>query len=75
MTHEKFNKVVEELTDKVKAILVKKQDEYNLDEDRLSFFKKACVLLQNKPHQALMGYVNKQIVSEFDMSCSDELFT
>ena len=22
-----------------------------------------------------MGYVNKQIVSEFDMSCSDELFT
>ena len=39
MTHEKFNKVVEETLEICKNTLMKKQDEYNLDEDRLSFLR------------------------------------
>lgn len=75
MTTDEFNKTVEDLTDKIKAILVRKQGEYNLDEDRLSFFKKACVLMGERPHQTLLGYTNKQIVSEFEMGASDDAFT
>jgi hypothetical protein len=34
MTQEKFNKIVEEMLDKCKSTLIKKQNEYNLDNDR-----------------------------------------
>lgn len=69
-----FNKLTIEILDKVKNTLIKKQDEYNLDPDRLAFFKKASVLKDEYPHQTLLGYTNKQIVSEFDMGMSGKDF-
>ena len=75
MDNKTFEKIVDDLTNKVKATLIKKTDEYNLDEDRLKFFKKGCILLNEEPHQTLLGYVNKQIVSEFDMGASNKIFT
>lgn len=75
MRTDEFNKLVEEMSKRVKETLCIKQEEYNMEEDRLEFFKKASVLSGNKPHQALLGYTNKQIVSEFEMGMSDKEFT
>jgi len=74
MTTERFNEIVKDLTIKVNNTLIKKQGEYNLEEDRLAFFKKACVIKGELPHQTLLGYTNKQIVSEFEMGMSGDQF-
>lgn len=74
MTNEEFNKIVDNITNKVKSTLIKKQNEYNLDEDRLSFFKKAAVLSEDTPHKTLSNYVNKHIISEFEMCSSKSKF-
>ncbi len=75
MRTDEFNKIVDEMCERVKDTLCVKQEEYNMNEDRLEFFKKASVLAGNKPHQVLMGYTNKQIVSEFEMAAADKNFT
>ena len=45
----RFNEIVEAETERIKSILSKKQDEYNLDADRLSHFKRASALAQTTP--------------------------
>ena len=75
MTQENFNKIVEEETDRIKSVLVKKQAEYNLDEDRLSHFKRAAVFAQESPEKVLFGYLLKHLMSVSDMVSSDEAYS
>lgn len=74
MTNERFNEIVEEETGRIKSVLVRKQVEYNLDEDRLSHFKRAAVLAQETPEKALYGYMLKHIMSVSDMVVSGEKY-
>ena len=51
MTHERFNSLLEENFEQIRKVLAKKQAEYNLDEDRLSHFKRAAVFAQTTPEK------------------------
>ena len=42
MKTERFNKIVEDQLERIRSVLVKKADEYNLEEDRLGFFKRSA---------------------------------
>jgi len=74
MTHERFNEVVEEMLDKCKSTLIKKQDEYNLDEDRLSFFKDGNELTKLPPERILYLFMFKHIKSLADMVASEKSY-
>lgn len=74
MTHEKFNKVVEEMLNTCKSTLVKKQDEYNLDADRLSFFKEGNELTRLSPERTLYMFMYKHIKSLADMVASGQKY-
>lgn len=74
MTHERFNEIVKEETDRIEDTLIKKQAEYNLDEDRLSHFKRAAVLAQESPEKVLYGYMLKHIMSISDMIASEDAY-
>lgn len=74
MTHEKFNKVVEETLEICKNTLMKKQDEYNLDEDRLSFFKQGTDLTKLSPERTLYMFMYKHIKSLADMVASEKSY-
>lgn len=74
MRTEDFNKIVEEQLDIIRSVLVKKQAEYNLDEDRLSHFKRAAVLSQKTPEEVLYGYMLKHIMSVSDMVASGKRY-
>lgn len=62
-----FNNLVEQKLNQIRHILIKKTQEYNLDEDRLSVFKKAGILQQENPDEALLGMLTKHIISIYDM--------
>ena len=74
MTHERFNEVIEEMLDKCKSTLIKKQDEYNLDEDRLSFFKDGNELTKLPPERILYLFMFKHIKSLADMVASEKSY-
>jgi hypothetical protein len=74
MTHERFNEIVKEETGRIESTLIKKQAEYNLDEDRLSHFKRAAVLGQESPEEVLYGYMLKHIMSISDMVASGKRY-
>lgn len=67
MKYDEFNKVVEAQIGCIRATLVKKAGEYNLEEDRLGFFKRAAAFSGVTPKQALYGFLLKHIVSVNDM--------
>ena len=67
MKTEDFNKIVEGQIEKVRSVLVKKADEYNLEEDRLGFFKRSAAFAQETPEQALYGFLLKHLQSITDM--------
>ena len=75
MTHEKFNKVVDEMLDTCRKTLVKKQDEYNLDADRLSFFKEGNELTRLSPERTLYMFMYKHIKSLADMIASEHAYS
>jgi len=75
MTHEKFNKIVEEMLEKCKATLGVKQTEYNLDKDRLSFFKQGNDLTQLSPERTLYMFMYKHIKSLADMVASEHKYS
>lgn len=75
MTQDKFNEIVQQEIDRIKAVLVKKQGEYNLDVDRLSHFKRAAVLAQKTPEDVLYGYMLKHIMSVSDMIASGKTYS
>ena len=75
MTHERFNEIVNEEVERIKSVLIKKQQEYNLDEDRLSHFKHAAGAVSWSPEEALLGYATKHWVSLVDMINSKNKFS
>lgn len=74
MTHERFNQIVEEETDYIKSLLIKKQAEYNLDADRMSHFKAAAGITGWTPEKTLLGYLTKHLASIRDMINSEGKF-
>lgn len=72
MNSKNFNKLVEDSLDKVRGVLVKKTAEYNLDDDRLSVFKRAGALQKGSPEEALLGMLSKHIISIYDMVLSQD---
>jgi hypothetical protein len=70
-----FNIIVEAQLDRIRAVLIKKATEYNLDADRLSVFKHAAALSEETPEQALYGFMLKHIISITDMVNSKETYS
>lgn len=73
MTKERFDEFVRELLDEIDAKLTCKGKEYNLEEDRLGFFKRAAGL-GGTPEKALFGFMLKHIVSVSDMVAYERYF-
>ena len=72
MKTENFNKIVEDQVGHIKQVLIRKADEYNLEEDRLGFFKRAATFAQTTPEKALYGFLLKHLVSLNDMIISEK---
>ena len=49
MTSQEFDKIVNETLENIKSTLQRKSKEYNLDEDRLSVFKRAASIQHQTP--------------------------
>ena len=75
MTTERFNEVVKDLTTQIKNTLIRKAGEYNLDDDRLSVFKRAAGIQQQTQAQALLGMMTKHVVSIYDYVEGNKQFT
>ena len=67
MKTERFNGIVEEQVERIKSVLIKKAGEYNLEDDRLGFFKRSAAFAQETPEQALYGFLLKHLQSITDM--------
>ena len=67
-----FNNLIDIKLKQVKAILINKTKEYNLDEDRLSVFKRAGALQSESAEEALLGMLTKHIISIYDMVKSND---
>lgn len=74
MTSKEFNKVVEEEIKNIENTLIKKQTEYNLDDDRLGFFKHNAQFLKKTPEETLWAMASKHFISLTDMINSDKKF-
>ena len=70
-----FNKIVEDQLNRIKQVLVKKQNEYNLDTDRLSVFKHGAALSKETPEQVLYGFLLKHLISQADMIASGKKYS
>ena len=75
MTTERFNEIVEEQLERIRKTLVKKADEYNLEADRLGFFKRAATFANTTPEKALYGFLLKHLVSLNDMVTSGDKYS
>ena len=74
MKTDEFNKIVEDQLEAIRRVLVKKADEYNLEEDRLGFFKRAAAFADETPEQALYGFLLKHLQSITDMVQSGKVY-
>ena len=74
MNSQEFNEIVKQTERLVEKTLIKKQDEYNLDEDRLSFFKHNAQFLGKSPEEALWAMASKHFISLTDMINSKQAF-
>lgn len=70
-----FNKVVDEVTEKIKSTLKRKASEYNLNDDRLSVFKHAGAMAEETPEKALYGFMLKHLISVTDMVNSEDTYS
>ena len=70
-----FNELVDRQLERIKTVLCRKEGEYNLEEDRLGFFKRAAGLAQETPEQALYGFMLKHLVSLSDMVQSGKAYS
>jgi hypothetical protein len=75
MKTNEFNKIVTDQLERIKKVLVKKSVEYNLEEDRLGFFKRAAALAQTTPEKALYGFLLKHLISLNDMVQSEKSYS
>ncbi len=74
MTNKRFNEIVEAELINIKNILVKKADEYNLEKDRLGFFKRAAIFSQSSSEKVLYGFLLKHLQSITDMINSEKKY-
>lgn len=63
-----FNKIVKSITNDVKDVLCVKATEYALNTDRLEAFKRGAQFLNTNSGDALLGMLNKHLVSLFTMT-------
>ena len=71
MDQNKFQETVEEQIKRCMDTLLKKGAEYDNEiSDRLRSFKRGAVILNMAPKQVLTGYLNKHIISIYDMCSS-----
>lgn len=75
MTSDKFNEVVQEEIKNIENTLIRKQAEYNLDDDRLGFFKHNAAFLGRTPEETLWAMASKHFISLTDMVNSDNKFS
>ena len=75
MNQNKFQEIVVEQVNRCKNTLIKKVIEYDCEtSDRLRSFKRGAVILNMTPKQVLTGYLNKHIISIYDMCSSDKKY-
>ena len=75
MNQNKFQEIVVEQVSRCKNTLIKKGIEYDCEtSDRLRSFKRGAVILNMTPKQVLTGYLNKHIISIYDMCSSDKKY-
>lgn len=67
MTNEQFNKNVDLFIDQIKAVLQVKNNEYNLCNDRLDYFKRYATIDKTTPQIAVKNCMMKHIISLLDM--------
>lgn len=75
MNAEEFERIFEQVVGQSRDVLVAKAAEYATDTDRLHNFKKAAVITDSTPNQALWGFLVKHLVSLSDMVSSDKTYT
>ena len=75
MVNKDFTEVVQRQLAFCETLLVRKGEEYSLEEDRLRAFKRAAALQGISPKRALCGMMTKHIVSIYDMCESNERFS
>lgn len=75
MTHEEFEKVLEEQFELMRSVLVNKSVEYASDSNKLANFVKAAHLKGEGVPQALAGFMAKHTVSIYDMVYSGKSYS
>ena len=68
MLQEEFNDIVTKQMKKCWETLFNKGNEYSVQGDRLSHFKKAAAVMDSTPEAALFGMLSKHLISLSDMS-------
>lgn len=71
MLQEEFNDIVTKQMKKCWETLFNKGNEYSVQDDRLSHFKKAAAVMESTPKAALFGMLSKHLISLSDM-CLDK---
>ena len=71
MLQEEFNNIVTNQMKKCWETLFNKGNEYSVQDDRLSHFKKAAAVMDSTPKAALFGMLAKHLVSVSDMCLSN----
>ena len=71
MLQEEFNNIVTNQMKKCWETLFNKGNEYSVQGDRLSHFKKAAAVMESTPKAALFGMLSKHLISLSDM-CMDK---
>ena len=75
MNQNEFQETVEEQIKRCKNTLLEKGAEYDCEtSDRLRSFKRGAVILNMTPKQVLTGYLNKHIISIYDMCSIDRKY-
>jgi hypothetical protein len=67
MLQEEFNNIVTKQMKKCWETLFNKGNEYSVQDDRLSHFKKAAAVMESTPKAALFGMLSKHLISLSDM--------
>ena len=71
MLQEEFNDIVTKQMKKCWETLFNKGNEYSVQDDRLSHFKKAAAVMDSTPKAVLFGMLAKHLISLSDM-CMDK---
>jgi hypothetical protein len=68
MTEERFDRLVDEILDETRSMLIRKGIEYSAaSPDRLHNFKQAGKIENRIPEQVLISFMTKHIVSVYDL--------